>query len=153
MADSSGEPTKETINWALEEYNQLCRRDRTDGSIFWNKITVLISVNFALFGILSIKKDSPDLILQVIILFSGLLFTSFWWIVIFRQSKWVDHWKEEIKKIEGKGTFKIKVQTQGDKFGDAMSCLKIGSYRHVSYVLPVFFLFLWIITLTCILIK
>lgn len=70
-------------NWAMEEYKLICERDKTDGAIFWSKVTVLIAVNFGLFGILSFKNE-PAQNFQLIkaINFAGLIFSFFWWFVL-----------------------------------------------------------------------
>lgn len=142
----------EKIDWALEEYNQICQRDRTDGSIFWNKVTVLIGVNFGLLGVLSLKEITSESItlalpLVMAINFSGLLFSGFWWIVLYRQARWVESWKNLLRKMEDDKKVKITVQTEGEKFEEKISHLKAGSYKCVAFILPLSFMVLWILAL------
>ncbi len=137
------EPDKSNI----VEYDHFCQRDRTDGTIFWNKVTVLIGVNFGLFGVLSLRESALDVPLRMIINISGFLFSCYWWIVLYRQAKWVSFWKEALLKMEGHQGVKLTVQTQGIEFEKKITYLDAGSYRCVAHVLPISFIILWIYVL------
>ncbi len=149
MANSS------ETNWDLEGYNQICQRDRTDGGIFWNKINVLIAVNFGLFGFFSLKdflKDGQDfnLIIWRWIMGLGAMFSLFWLLVLCRQAEWIRHWKSRLLEMEKDkdNNVKLDVQIKGDEFGEKMCCiLKLGGYHHVAWILPLVFSILWVAAL------
>ena len=134
-------------SWTMGEYKLVCERDKTHGAIFWSKVTVLIAVNFGLFGILSFKNDaSQNSQLIKAINFAGLIFSFFWWFVLWWQAEWVKFWKDELRTLENSPGFGIKIQTRGDTYGLNMGCyLKFGSYLVVTHVLPLGFAALWMV--------
>lgn len=140
-------------NWNLEEYNHICKRDKTDGEIFWNKVNVLIAVNFGLFGFFSLKDFSKDgvgfdLFIWRGIMGLGMSFSLFWLLVLCRQSEWIRHWKNRLLEMERDKKVNLEVQTKGDTFGDKMCCiLNLGSFHRVGGILPAVFAALWAIAL------
>ena len=136
------------IDWK-KQYQYICERDKTDGEIFWNKVSVLTAVNFGLIGLLSLggssKEESPT---SLIVIISGGLFSFFWLFVLMRQSKWVQFWKKELAMIETNHEVNISVQTDGDKFEKGMRKIwKIGGYRNVAWIFPTCFMLLWLVVL------
>ena len=124
---------------AMQAYECITRRLEEDGRIFWNKITVLVVINFGLLSALSIK-DWAGSNTRYFLSVSSIFFSGYWWIVLQRQMDWVLYWKGKLKKIESNNNFSHKVQTDGEEYERQTGILRVGSFETVTHVLPAFFI-------------
>ncbi len=116
----------------MKNHDKLINMQQSEARLHWQRNNMFLIVSSIL--LLSLSQFN-DKIIQLFISISALVLNIGWLLIQWRSSSYIKVWKNEAKKLEQK--YKIAPIFSRKIRGIQM--------RHIVYILPLIFIFLWII--------
>ena len=112
-----------------------------EGQVQWNRYNAMLVVNTALFGLITLSKGLPPILIFLSPIF-GLILCNYWKGMTMRGFTWMSHWIIEANKLEKHLGGPIDPVVNGEELGKKIGT---GFTKNASLWIIKIFVFIYII--------